>query len=42
MDVYPIAAYDSSFAEGSSKSSLPINAGESEYNYKIEVEFEIR
>jgi len=43
MEVYPIAAYDSSFAEGSiAKSSLPINAGESEFNYKIEVEFEIR
>jgi len=41
-DIYPIAAYDSTFAGEATKSSLPINAGESEYNYKIEVEFEIR
>jgi uncharacterized protein len=39
-DVYPIASYDStSIKEGS---SLPINAGESEYPFSVKVVFEIR
>jgi uncharacterized protein len=40
MDFYPIASYDSmAKAEGS---SLPINAGESEYPFSLKVVFEIR
>lgn len=39
-DIYPIASYDASLArEGE---GLPINAGESEFPYSVEVEFEIR
>jgi uncharacterized protein YggE len=39
-DIYPIASYDSTtIQEGS---SLPINAGESEFPYSVNVVFEIR
>jgi uncharacterized protein YggE len=39
-DIYPISSYDSTIkSEGS---SLPINAGESEYPYSVKVVFEIR
>lgn len=41
MEVYPIAAYDSTVSSEAGK-SLPINAGESEYSYSVEVEFEIK
>ncbi|MDO8265919.1 MAG: SIMPL domain-containing protein [Candidatus Saccharibacteria bacterium] len=40
-EVYPIAAYDSSIAMEAGK-SLPINAGESEYSFSVDVEFEIK
>jgi uncharacterized protein YggE len=39
-DVYPVTTYDESFS--SEGSTLPINAGESEFPFKIQVEFEIR
>ena len=42
FDEYPIAAYDASFAKEGDTSSLPINAGESEFNYSVTVQFEIR
>jgi uncharacterized protein YggE len=41
FDAYPIATYDSSMSMEGGK-SLPINAGESEYNYTLSVEFGIR
>ena len=39
-DVYPIASYDATLS--SEGDMLPINAGESEFPFKIKVEFEIR
>lgn len=39
-DVYPIASYDSTAVKEGS--SLPINAGESEYPFSVKVVFEIR